>query len=127
MASKRIPLASASTTKPATSSIEILLEIVMVRRSLVAANAMSAGNNTSFATSSHIEVVLAPIAPRRDASARSVDAWFRARKARRAPAATGAFRAGIRSRLLAGVAELSRHVCDRGLEVPAERVDDGDD
>ena len=46
-----MPLPSASAKKPAIRIMETLFEIVMVRRSLDAANAISAGNSISLARS----------------------------------------------------------------------------
>jgi len=46
-----MPLPSASAKKPVVRIMETLFEIVMVRRSLDAANAISAGNSISLARS----------------------------------------------------------------------------
>src|ERR1700692_749301 len=46
-----IPVSSASTRKPAASASDTRLEIVMVKRSLAAANAIRAGKNKRRATS----------------------------------------------------------------------------
>src|SRR5437660_10743289 len=46
-----MPMASASARKPAASASDTLFEMVIVNRSLEAANAISAGNNSSRITS----------------------------------------------------------------------------
>ena len=46
-----MPLSSASTRKPATSASDTRFEIVMVKRSLAAANAIRAGNSERRAMS----------------------------------------------------------------------------
>jgi hypothetical protein len=51
MSFKPMPLATATARKPATTAREMRFEIVMVKRSLAAANAISAGNNRRRAMS----------------------------------------------------------------------------
>ena len=58
-----VPLATASARKPPTRMIDTRLEIVIVRKSLAAANAMSAGNRTNVTRSMTMIVPAAPEAP----------------------------------------------------------------
>jgi len=58
-----MPLASATTRKPAASASDTRFEIVMVRRSLAAANAIRAGNSETR-TRSRIMGLQTPYGPR---------------------------------------------------------------
>ena len=57
MIGKRHAGQTASTKKPPTSTSETRLEIVMVSRSLEAAKAISAGNNSNLSASTSIAVL----------------------------------------------------------------------
>src|SRR5262249_34865397 len=154
-----MPVPTASATNPAIRMSEMRFEIVIVKRSLDAANAITAGKTSNRAMSSSNVVMIRLVhpsargrrppgggdVPRRD-RARHYDATLQRRvnnpshptnSATAVAAAPSPKEAAPRSRrgrskpnarrLLAGVAELARHVRERVLELAAEGIHGRDD